>query len=267
MKMRNHRMTPSLALAFTLWAPWSGAWAQEPPSPASPPAPGAAATPAPAPAPAPDAAPAPDDPTLLEQARTHYLRGEQAYMAGDYDIARAEFEKANRLVPRPALLYNLARVAMKQKKKEDALGFLERYLATNPSDAEEVRRELNDMDPEPPPPPVAPPPPVVTPPPPPPVVAKAPRWPYYTLIGLGGAALLSGVGLATAGGTAVVAEGDAAGLAQARTLQSTGVYLLIGGAALAAGGVAAWALQRRAEGKARVALVPAGAGALLVGRF
>lgn len=222
------------------------------------------ATAAQAEAPAPTEA---EDRDTVAAARIHYARGVRAYEIDDLTSARTEFTEAYRLSPRPALLYNLARVALRQGDRVAAAEYLSGYLATNPSDAEAVRKELDLSEPGPAPlapavsAPVAPPPPS-----PPPRQALRVRWPVALLLGGGGAVMLTGVGLVGAGYAADPADEDAAGVARQRSLKSAGLYMALGGAALAAGGALALGLSGRREA-AVVVVAPLGLGAQVLGRF
>jgi tetratricopeptide (TPR) repeat protein len=178
-----------------------------------------------APAPAPAAA-APSDDTL-NQAKTHFEAGKNAYNAGDYQTAIREFKAAEALRPSPILDYNIGLANEKLGKKRVAVKYYRRYLegmpnATNRPTVEasiaQLEREIAAQPPpsNPPPgtaeqpsdmpPPVAPssqPPtyssydPYASTPPPYPVQGPAPQkkksyW-WVALIVIGGALLLTGI--------------------------------------------------------------------------
>ncbi|MCS6914028.1 MAG: tetratricopeptide repeat protein [Myxococcales bacterium] len=80
-------------------------------------------------------------------ARAHYQRGAQLYRMGDYAGAWLEFTTAHQLVPRPELLFNMARCEVKLGRPAEALAHFEAYLEAVPHDpdAEGIRREINAL--------------------------------------------------------------------------------------------------------------------------
>lgn len=105
--------------------------AQEPPSGDSPP----------------EQEPAPVDPAKKELARKHYELGEQLYRTSNYPAALAEFEKAYQLVPKPALLFNIARTYEVLAELEKAVASYESYLQQAPAaeNADLVRARLANL--------------------------------------------------------------------------------------------------------------------------
>jgi tetratricopeptide (TPR) repeat protein len=176
----------------------------------------------PAPAPAPAAG---DD--ALNQAKTHFEAGKNAYNAGDYVSAIREFKAAEALRPSPILDYNIGlaneklgkkRVAVKYYKKyvdgmpnasnraqvEASIAQLEKEIAAAPPPTNAPPAQVEQPSDMPPPSnPNAPPPtyssydPYASTPPPYPVQGQAPPkkksyW-WVALIVVGGALLLTGV--------------------------------------------------------------------------
>lgn len=90
------------------------------------------------------AQPAASQPSDAEMAaaKQHFDTGAQFFKAENYAAARAEFQAAYDLSKLTPLLYNLGRAAEGQGQKADALRYYEQYLATNPSDAAEVRTRV-----------------------------------------------------------------------------------------------------------------------------
>ncbi len=65
---------------------------------------------------------------LDETAAAHFALGVQAYQAGQWDAARAEFRVCYELSKKPDLLHNLSLVAEKQGNPGEAVGYARRYL-------------------------------------------------------------------------------------------------------------------------------------------
>lgn len=78
----------------------------------------------------------------MAAAKQHFDSGARFFQDGNYTAARAEFQAAYELSKLTPLLFNLARTAEMQGKRDEAIGFYEKYLATNPADAEDVRPKL-----------------------------------------------------------------------------------------------------------------------------
>jgi tetratricopeptide (TPR) repeat protein len=93
----------------------------------------------------------------------HLAKGRQLYAAGDFVHARIELLAAYQLDPRPDLLFALGQVEFNLHHYREAIGYYERFTATNPS-AEQIalaqqaigaaRIELARPQPLPPPPPL-----------------------------------------------------------------------------------------------------------------
>jgi tetratricopeptide (TPR) repeat protein len=86
------------------------------------------------PAPAPAAQPAAGD-EALQQAKTHFEAGKNAYNAGDYPSAIREFKAAEALRPSPVLDYNIGLANEKLGKKRVAVKYYRRYLEGMPNAA------------------------------------------------------------------------------------------------------------------------------------
>lgn len=75
-------------------------------------------------------------PSNVEQAKTQFTLGAQAYTAARYDVAVSAFEEAYRLLPRPEILFSLAQAEKKQcvatkdaNLLKKALGHYRQYYA------------------------------------------------------------------------------------------------------------------------------------------
>jgi tetratricopeptide (TPR) repeat protein len=84
--------------------------------------------------PAPAGQPAPAD-DALNQAKTHFEAGKNAYNAGDYPTAIREFKAAEALRPSPVLDYNIGLANEKLGKKRVAVKYYKRYLEGMPNAA------------------------------------------------------------------------------------------------------------------------------------
>ncbi|MFO0622107.1 MAG: tetratricopeptide repeat protein [Polyangia bacterium] len=78
----------------------------------------------------------------MSAAKLHFDRGARFFQEANYAAARTEFQTAYDLSKLTPLLFNLARTAEMQGKRDEAIEYYEKYLATNPSDAEDVRPKL-----------------------------------------------------------------------------------------------------------------------------
>ena len=236
-----------------------------------------------------------------ERARSHFRAGSNLYDAGSFERAGQEFEQAYELSGRPELLYNvyvayrdagmireaknaLARYLEEAETVEDrvnlearlrsledqvaALDMAEEEAAAREEEAEQ--RETGGIG---------------SPPPPPPPADDGPGVGPWVVIGVGGAAIVAG---AITGVLALGAVGDIEDECpddvcpsdydeleedrdDARTLVTATDFLLLGGAVVAAGGVA-WLLLGGDSGEAPPADVGAactgeGCMATLRGRF
>jgi tetratricopeptide (TPR) repeat protein len=86
------------------------------------------------------AAPA-DDAARDEQARMHFRVGSEYYAEGDFESALREFERAYEQSGRPGLLYNLYLSHQQLANLDEAISFLERYLAEVPEVEERATLE------------------------------------------------------------------------------------------------------------------------------
>lgn len=87
------------------------------------------------------AAPAEPDVARQKEARMHFQQGARAYSAGRYKQAIDEFLTANRLVPSPALSFNIARAHEKIGDDAGALAFYRDYLRRAPEAPDRARIE------------------------------------------------------------------------------------------------------------------------------
>jgi tetratricopeptide (TPR) repeat protein len=115
---------------------------------------------APPPPPPGEAAPPPQmTDEALQQAKTHFEAGKNAYNAGDYVTAIREFKAAEALRPSPLLSYNIGLSNEKLHKKRVAVKYYHRYLDAMPNapNRAEVERSIAELErqiaAEPPPPP------------------------------------------------------------------------------------------------------------------
>lgn len=114
----------------------------------------AATTPAPSPSPsAPASASEPAaDPavgsTKEQAAREHFMRGVDLYTQGSYANAWLEFTSAYQLVPKTALLNNMARCEVRIGRPVEALQHFKRYIAANPDDPDGtyIRQEIARLE-------------------------------------------------------------------------------------------------------------------------
>lgn len=80
----------------------------------------------------------------IGEAKKAFATGSRAYENGDFETARASFEKAYELTGSPDLLYNIATVSDRMRLDEDALRAYEGYLEARPksSDREHVESRI-----------------------------------------------------------------------------------------------------------------------------
>lgn len=125
---------PMVALAIGLAAPAYAAPSTKPASSA------ASAKPA-------QAAAAPADQRKVD-ARRHFKAGAKAYAAGNYSDAIDQFLEANRLVPSPALSFNIARAYDRIGNTAQALSFYRDYLRRAPgaSDKKTVLATIDSLE-------------------------------------------------------------------------------------------------------------------------
>ena len=83
-----------------------------------------------------------------QDARKHYDKATAAFGLGNFADAAAEYEAAFRLRPDPALLYNCAQSYRLAGNKPRAAELYRNYLRLygEPSNAEDARRHLSDLE-------------------------------------------------------------------------------------------------------------------------
>lgn len=118
-----------------------------------------------------------------------FQKGQAYYSEGRYSAAWVEFQSAYQIVKLPDLLFNIARCEVKMGKAADAARHFREFLAAKPEDpeAENIRRQIQDLET-----PKRP----VSPPPPPPKRSVVP-WAALATGGVG--VLLAGAGAGTLG--------------------------------------------------------------------
>jgi tetratricopeptide (TPR) repeat protein len=215
------------------------------------------------------------NPMTEKVARKHYELGSTLYDTSNYPGALAEFEKAYKLEPKPALLFNIARCYEVMAKLEQAIKYYKLFLAKSdkPDNEDLVRARLATLErrlkeerprqPEQPEQPKQPKEPQGSPPPEkaspagstPPAAPKEQErggsWrgtAGWVLLGVGGASLATGVvfGVLAGGKTTEYNDGVGAGktFEELDAIDGTGksfelakiLTLVIGGVAAAAGG-------------------------------
>lgn len=92
---------------------------------------------------APMAAHAADD--ARAQAKAFFLQGREHYAAGRLADALVAFEQANALAPHPLMLFNIAQVYEAMEDLPQAIATYEKYLASDPRDADQVRAKVGAM--------------------------------------------------------------------------------------------------------------------------
>jgi len=101
------------------------------------------------------------------EARRHFRAGIQLVTQGRYREAIAEFEEANRILPNPNVLFNIARAYADANEIDRAIEYYTRYLSADVPDRADVEQVVRDLErrrralaaPSPPTPPPPPPPP------------------------------------------------------------------------------------------------------------
>lgn len=81
------------------------------------------------------------------EAKELFMKGQQAYQAGDYARATQYFKEAYDREPAPALLYNLAQTYRVKGDRARAILYYERFLAAKPDspNADQVKQQLADL--------------------------------------------------------------------------------------------------------------------------
>jgi tetratricopeptide (TPR) repeat protein len=84
----------------------------------------------------------------IDAARARYDAGAAAYAAGQYQRAIQEFREADRIAPRPALSFNIARAYDKLGDEARALEFFRQYLRRDPNakTATETRARITALE-------------------------------------------------------------------------------------------------------------------------
>jgi len=88
-------------------------------------------------------------PAQLERARTLFVQGSEHYDAGRLSEALNSFLSAWRIVPGPALAYNVARTYERMADHNRAIQFYRNYLQSAAADAaerEDVERRIREME-------------------------------------------------------------------------------------------------------------------------
>ena len=80
-----------------------------------------------------------------EVARSHFRAGEILYEAGRYQDAIVEFQAAYKAKHLAAFDFNIARCEERMQHYELAIAAYERFLATSPVDAVEIRSKLDEL--------------------------------------------------------------------------------------------------------------------------
>lgn len=76
-------------------------------------------------------------------ARRHFLKGMRLIKEGRYEEGLKQLERANQILPHPAVLFNMGRACFEAGDYPQAITRLEQYLATAPEDNGEAQRLLN----------------------------------------------------------------------------------------------------------------------------
>ncbi|MSP58883.1 MAG: tetratricopeptide repeat protein [Myxococcales bacterium] len=89
----------------------------------------------------------------LAQAKAHFLKGREAYEAGDYIAAIREFQAAQALSPSPLLDYNIGLAQEQFGDRKQAVAHYRAYLEAKPdaTNRPDVEQRIAALDPAPPP--------------------------------------------------------------------------------------------------------------------
>lgn len=79
------------------------------------------------------------------EARRHFEAGMEHIAASRFSEGVSELEEAYEILPHPAVLYNIARAWRDAGELEKSLAAYEKYLATDPEDAEETRAAIKNL--------------------------------------------------------------------------------------------------------------------------
>lgn len=220
----------------------------------------------------------------LELAKRHFELGRTYYDQAAYDKALTAFEESYNLSKKAALLFNIGKCYEALGKLEQAIEHYERYLkATDTSDPnlaariENLRKRVAAARPQPAPEPTPTPAPEPTPPaepaqpeqpaPDPAQPARWMTWTGWTLVGVGGASIVTSIVLGVFAQRKADAverywadkERDWAEVSvfedEGKALQTGQIVTMIAGIAIAGGGVAMLLLAPKHESR-RVTLTP-----------
>jgi tetratricopeptide (TPR) repeat protein len=89
------------------------------------------------------------DPAVKEQARALNDRGTAEYRLGYYDKAASLYEEAYRLLPDPALLYNVGQAYRMAGQRDEALNAYKSYLRTSAPEAPNrdfARKRIEELE-------------------------------------------------------------------------------------------------------------------------
>lgn len=91
--------------------------------------------------------PSPASVQARREAKELFMKGQQAYQAGDYARAAQLFKEAYDREPAPALLYNLAQTYRVKGDRARAILYYERFLAAKPDspNADQAKQQLADL--------------------------------------------------------------------------------------------------------------------------
>ena len=91
--------------------------------------------------------PPPASAQARREAKELFMKGQQAYQAGDHARATQYFKEAYDREPAPALLYNLAQTYRVKGDRARAILYYERFLAAKPDSptADQARQQLADL--------------------------------------------------------------------------------------------------------------------------
>jgi outer membrane receptor protein involved in Fe transport len=80
------------------------------------------------------------------EARRHFRNGMSLIAQGQYDEGIAELQEAYSIRPHPNVLYNIARAYVDAGKPAEALETYQRYLSSNPPDADSLRATIAKLE-------------------------------------------------------------------------------------------------------------------------
>jgi iron complex outermembrane receptor protein len=80
------------------------------------------------------------------EARRHFRNGMSLIAQGQFDQGIAELQEAYAIKPHPNVLYNIGRAYMDAGRSAEALEWYQRYLSSNPPDADAVRATVAKLE-------------------------------------------------------------------------------------------------------------------------